>query len=404
MKHQIKQLINRCDGLSLNGIDGSTNEQIDVSKLVKERLLAMASAQTNLAIKESDSADVKEAKAQALQTLRDALNGDRKALRSLNALRLETVDNFIKASSNFIRFFNVVTLKADEEPGIKNETMNEIKCGYVAQHGSPRSMKIEPNQAHARIPLRYVTSDRVGYFTQDIYKGDISGLAQKTFDIAFDLNFKLDRLTYDLLTASLVNGGAYGAFVTTGAKASRDYNPHSGVQTTHLPTTNDITVNATALDNSGAIVGKFGVRVLQEIIRYSDSWANVFSDGRIVPTGEIIVPASDLFAVLTDLTLISGASGSETSFESQVAEKGYTELDYAGKRWRFVPDVTIPKKKCYPIFTKKPGNVYFKPDLDQEFTFTDQEKHWEERSQQKVFGAYIIKQHRMNVARFTYAS
>jgi len=409
MKQQIQQLINRT-ALSLNGYDFATNETVDHAANAKAYLLTLASAQTNLMPTEGDSAEVKTAKAKALQTVRDALAGDREAIRSLNALRLETVDNFVKAGSNWMRFFDVISLRNDEEPGIKNTTMNEIRVGYVAQHGAPRMIKVPPHDAHTRIPLRDVSTEKVGYFTRDIYRGDIAALAQATFDLGFDLQFKLDRLAFDLYTAPLGSGGAFGAFVTTGARVSRDYNAHSGIITSHLPTTNDITVYTDAIgptgiynDPASAIVGRFGVRVLQEIIRYADSWGNLFPS-RINATGEVVVPSSDLFTILMDHTQIQSTQGNPnaTDFSRQVQENGYLQLQYAGRTWRFIPDVTIPTGTAYPVFSNKAGTVFLKPGLDEEVTETDRQKHYEERFITKVFGAYIVKQKRMNVARFTY--
>lgn len=408
-------------GLSLNGYDyegglylnPQATKRVDVDKQNRDYILALASAETNLSPNDADSADVKSAKEKALNMVRDALAGDRQALRSLNALRLTTSDNYIKASSNFLSFFEIVTLKDDERPGVKYTSQNEISCGYVAQDGKPRQRKIEPHRAHDTIPLRIISSDRVGYYTRDIYDGsNIAEMAKATFEIAFDLTFKIDRECFNLLNATVGNGGVYGAFTLTGARASRLYVPHSGIVTAHLPQTNDITVYTTPISGDGTyndptsgIVKRFGVRCLQEIIRYSESWGQWSPQGKLVPTGEIVVPSSDIFAILMDLTVVSTSGGrpNETELERQVAESGFMELEFPkGRMWKFTPDVTIQPGKCFPKFNKVPGQVFFKPSQDQEFTFPEPEKNYEERSQQKVFGAYVLNHWRMNALRLTY--
>lgn len=419
MKDTLKQLAKR--GLSLNGYDyegglylnPGSDRRVSVDAQNREYLLTLASAETDLRAKDSDTDVVKAAKADALATVRAAMAGDAKALRSLNALRLTQSDNYIKASSNFMSFFEVVTLKDDERPGVKYTSQNEISCGYVAQDGSPRRVKIEPHRDHATIPLRHITSNKVGYYTRDIYDGsNIADMARATFDIAFDLSYKIDRECFTLLNAAVGSGGVFGAFTVNGAKANRLYVPHSGIITSHLPDTNDITVHETAISSDGTvyndatspIVGRFGVRVIQEIIRYAESWGQWSPQGQLVPTGEIIVPSSDIFAIMLDHSVISTSAGrpTESDLERDMAEKGFMEINYGGRTWRFVRDVTIESGTCFPKFNKVPGQVFLKPSQDREFTKTDEEANWEERSQQKVFGAYVLNHWRMNALRLTY--
>jgi hypothetical protein len=410
--------INR--GISINGYDyegglylnPKSAVRVDAAKQAKDYMVALASATTNLAPDPRDNEQLAKDKAEALNTVRKALDGDKDALRSLNAIRLTQVDNFVKANSNFLSFFEVVTLRDDEESAIFNTTQNEIAVGYLAQDGKPQRVKVTVEEAQTRIPLRFLSTKKVNYRTHDIYRGNIAPLATKTFDLAAEMANKIDRHCLTLLTSALGSGGAFGAFTTTGSKPSRVYVPHSNIVTSHLPTTNDITVYNNAISADGATyndpasskVGRFSPRVLQEIIRYADSWGNLFSWGRIVPTGEIIVPSSDIFAIFADLTVVStnASRPSETDVERQIRENGYTSLPFGGINWRFVPDVTIASGTCYPRFNMLPGQVFFKPGMDAEFVDTDREQNTEARSQRKVMGAYIIDQWRPRIARFTY--
>ncbi len=309
---------------------------------------------------------------------------------------METTNNYIRAQSNWMRFFDVVTLRADEIPGITNETMNEIGVGYIGEDGSPRRVKIEKSQDQALIGLRVLSSKKVGYRTRDIYKGDIGTVAQRTFDIAWDLNFQVDRVAYKMATALVAAGGPLGTFTITGEKASRVYLPHSGIVTDHLPTTNII-------DNKAA--AEFNVSSLSAILKYAAAWGNVFPDGPLIPTGEVLVPASQVFDIFTDLALANTSSGqpNETDLNRQVRENGWLSLRWGGVDWKFIPDVTIPVNYAYPVFNKKIGKFFLKPDMDEEFVNTDREKHWEERSQNTVVGCAVVTQQRMNFCRVQFA-
>jgi hypothetical protein len=390
--------------MALNSLRGTDINGTPVQDSVRDFLTTLCKAP------DVSTEEGKKANAEALAMMKAAWrdpNG--KEARALNALRLTQTDNFIKVNSNYMRFFNVVTLGESDIPGVTNETQNEIKVGYIAEDGSPRHKKIEKIQDQALIDLAVVSTPKVGYRTRDIYKGDLRATVQKTFDMAFDMAYQIDRLGKTLMDATVANGGAFGAFTLTGNKASRMYVPHSGIVTAHLPTTNAITVNQVPIStdgvyNQGPIVGRFGVRTLQEICRYADGFAGMWPDGDLQPTGEILVPASDVFAVLLDLSLISTSQNqpSETEFNRQVNQRGYGTLHYNGITWKFIKDNTIASGACYPIFNKKIGNLYLKPSMDEEFTNYDAEKHYEWRMQSKVLGLAIINQWRMNAAKFTY--
>lgn len=417
LREQIEQLANR--GIILNGSDYAgglyqnpqSDQKVSVDAANRDFLLMLAKAQTGDQTTEEGRKAYNQAHAEAVDLIKSAW-GDPQKMRILNAIRLETVNNYIMAKGNFMSMFEIVTLKDDEIPYVANETMQEIACGYIATDGTPRRFKIEKPQAQNAIDLRYVTSRRVGYRTLDIYKGDIGTVAQRTFDIAFDLSFQLDKNCYTLLTAALGSGGAFGAFTLTGSKPTRVFVNHSGIlASTHLPTTNDIdmTANGTWPLGDGTSTSatfappRVGAHTIIQIVKYADQWGDVFPDGRITPTGEIIVPAIDTFGFLNDLNLLTSSTRpNSTPTTEALNNSGYLTVNIAGRNWRIIPDVTIPSGFCFPKFNKTPGRVYLKPGLDEEFVYTDREKHWEERSQQKVFGAYIINQKRMNVLRIKY--
>lgn len=427
-KDLLLKLANR--GLSLNGDpnrgyfesergslyqDPTASHVVDIDVANREFLRTLATAPTDISPNPSDPEDVRAAKASTMELLKSALRGNEKALRSLNAIRTEQVDNFVKAQSSYMSFFDIVTLKDNEQPWVQNETQNEIRVGYIGENGSPRLQKIEKAQDQYSIALRIISSAKVGYRTQDIYNGQIGTIAQRTFDIAFDVAQKVDSECFGLMTAALSKGGAFGAFAFTETnKANRIYVPNSYLRSEHLPSTNDITVykrnsDGNYINSSGAvtttpseyvIVGRFGIEVIQEILGYTTSWGNIFSDGPLVPTGEIIVPASDIKTIMYQMAYAANSNSSD--LQEQVNKTGFFGFRYMNVDWKFIPDLTIPVGTCFPKFNKSAGRVFLKPSQDEEFVKTDNERHWETRSQQKVFGACIINQKRMNLLRLKY--
>ena len=314
-------------------------------------------------------------------------------MRQLCELRVEQVNNYIWASSNIAAlFFRVQTLSKPDRPVVQNETKNQIKIGYIAQDGGPKSVKLENPQEETLIPLKYLWSDSYGYFLTDIYNGDISASALKTINISFDLQRKIDSLAFTLLTASLGSGGAFGTFTTTGTKVKRVYVPHGDIDTSNLPTTNDVVLS----DNTSST--NLRMDVLRKAIRYCDQWANAFADGALRPTGKVLVPSSDADGILNEIT----PTGSTNNPIADAAMNSYTSFSYAGVNWMLVPDNTLAPKTCYVQLNKPVGTIFAKPDLDEEYVETDRKKNWEERSQRKVVGFYITEPDRVRALRIKY--
>jgi hypothetical protein len=344
------------------------------------------------------------------RAIREAWDDPEKML-DLNALRVEQVGNYIVADSMFMSaFFEQVTLREDEEPHVVNESMHEVRVGHMGEDGTPETVKVVKPEAKSSVALRFFVSKKVRYKTLDVYRGRVDGIAQKTFDIARDLTIGLDLEHYNLLTQSVANGGCYGAFSFEQGranKARRIYVAHSAIITDHLPPTNDydMTQNPLTATNPSRVgnTDRFGVKVLQAIVDYADRWGNWLPDttGRLVPTGEILVPASDISAIAADATPSSDTPTEET-IQQQVNRNGYTMLSYLGRTWKFIGIVTIPSGTCFPRFNMVPGRTFFKPAFDKEFVKTDDEQNWEERWQRKVYGAHIISQHRPRGMRIQY--
>lgn len=323
---------------------------------------------------------------------------------ALSALRVEQVGNFIAAESTFkSAFFNTVTLAPDEQPTVENTSKNEIRIGSLGEDGKPEQVRVVKSESNYNVGLSFITSDIVRVKTLDLYKGNVAAAANATFDIARDLRVKLDRLHYTLYTKAATLGGPFGLFsyeqVRT-AKEQRIYVPHSVIVTSHLPTTNDIDLTSGNGESPAGTSTKFGVHVLKKIVDYAFKWGNLFPGGPLVPTGEIIVPSSDIVAIADDTTPSSNTATND--LQDQINQHGYAWLNWLGRTWKFIPDVTIASGTCFPRFNLLPGISYEKPGFDKEFSNLNNIENWEERWQRKVWGAVIINQYRIRALRIKY--
>lgn len=323
---------------------------------------------------------------------------DPEKMRELCGLRIQTESNYMRASSAYAEnFFSVITLGDGDRPAFQNETRQEIDIGYVSQDGKTRLNKAVAPQDEYLIPLRPLSSDVVGYFTRDIYNGNITTAATRTVDIGFDLRRQYDKNAFTLLTAARGSGGALGTFDfgASGTKRNlRDAALHSGIVAANLPTTNDIVVAGNT-----AASGKFRLAVLRAIVQYAVAWgAGTFSDGDLFPTGMVFIPSIETAALTNEIT----PNGSTNNPIANELMQKYLNFSYMGINWVLVPDATIPAGKCYPVFNKPVGYIYRKPSMDKELVKTYEEKDWEERSAKIITGIYIPSNRRMNFARFDY--
>jgi hypothetical protein len=427
MKNLITPWANRLEngGQSLCGFEYAEGThalvEVDLSKKTRDFIRSLCASPLDLNPAATDTDEVKAHKKTTLEIIRSAIKGNEEAGRTLAAIRLETVDNYVRVGSDFMSYFNIVTLKDNEQPYIQNTTKSETRILYLSEDAEPKMVKAVRPTAETAIELRQITTEPVWYRTRDIYKGQIADLARATFDIGFDLKNKFDREAYNLMITALNSGGPYGTFSLTGSKVSRLYVPNSLIDTSQLPTTNDLTVKrrtinaktnqvvwlndddtVAASESAADIAGYFGVPVLQDIVRYCMGWAGVFSDGPLQPTGEIQVPAIDVQDILMGLGTPT-PNVMQTNAQEQIQKNGFANIgEWFGVNWKIIPNVTIPSGTCYPKLNKTAGNVYLKPGMDEEFTETDNKKHEETRWQTKVFGIAIIAQRRYNMVRCTY--
>lgn len=400
MKEQLNQMLNRALQIHGHTYRKDANGQLvacPADQAVREFITQLASI----------TPDPKE-QMKVLIEAWDDKSGEK--MKQLCALRVEQVGNFIAAESMWASaFFETVTLQPDEEPYYENTTKMEVKVGHMGEDGSPDRVRVVKPEARTGIGLRFLVSEKVRYKTVDVYRGRVADIAQKQFDIARDLRVQFDKEHFTLLTQSVANGGCFGTFVNNQSnKSKRTWVAHSAVATSRLPSTNDWDIRA----GGGASAtnplntntsSTFHPEILRNIIHYSTLWGDLLpGGGRLVPTGEIIVPSDKVVEIGTNLALSNNTQA--TTIQQQVADKGWFSLDYFNKRWTFIPDsMFCPSGYCFPRFNLLPGRSFLKPVFDKEFVTTNEEENWEERYQRKVYGACIIGQYRPRALRIRFA-
>lgn len=306
----------------------------------------------------------------------------------LNALRIETTQNYVLATADFASFFEVEVLGEADQPAIQNETMHNVKVTYVAEDGTITTSKLVKPQAETLVDLHILTTEKVRYTLRDLYRGRVSDIAQRTFDLAYDVTMKMDAILRAHLETLI------GSFdITNANKAARVYVPHPSVRADVLPTTNALQIASL----SGST--KFGFAVMDKVIDYCNRFARAFRDGELIPTGEIIVPADEIVGIAASVTPVTAA---QTQIAEDIARNGYFSVTYLGKTWRFLPNNVIPAGYCWPKFNKPIGKLYLKPSMDVAGVTTNEHENWEERWQSMVFGAATPSPRKVNVARVEY--
>lgn len=361
---------------SMNGIIGSTGDALSLASAGRDFLKAFCEADQE----------------NTIALLRQVEGGDQGALRSLNAIRTVTVNNFLWPDSDFAtQFFNVVVLNPDEKMVVKYETNEEVRVTYVSGNmGSARHITITPDRSEVELPLKRLSTDKVDYQPRDIYMGDVSGNLWRTINLANDLAAKIDTACKTVMAAAI------GSFTTTGQKSLRTYVAHSGIDATNLPTTNALQL-ATI---SGST--KFTEEVFKLVRQFCDSWG---SDGP-KPTGVIKVPSSETTQLAERLDVSSAVSNpvADSIFNN------YLSCQYMGKTWTLVPSNRLPKGYCWPVLDRPFGTILTKPSMDLSIDTLAMEwmKCWSEnqawRWVEKVFHAYYVEPNRKNLVRVQYHS
>ncbi len=401
MKTDIEKLIAQAVELQGYTLDAQGNK-VPAQKARTEFLKALASAEPN----------EKEQAAFILKAYGRDGKGNTDEMLALNALRIEQVQNYVSASSQWASgFFNQVTLGPADEPVYTNETMEEVRIGHLGEGGEPDSVRVVKSQSKTTVGLRILSSAKVRYLVNDLYKGNIGEMARKTIDIARDLAIKKDREHYNVLTQSTANGGAFGVFSYEQGrtnKSTRIYVPHSTIDTSRLPTTNDINLTAAANTTNnpmsfGSLTAFDMQKVILTVLHYANQWGdNLPGGGRLVPTGDIIMPSDEIVTNAT--TNFITANNTTSAIQSQIADNGYMSVMYLGRKWNFIPDSAYcPDGFCFPRFNLLPGISYSKPSFDKEFVETDLRTGWETRDQLTAYGAVVISQHRPRALRIRYA-
>lgn len=317
------------------------------------------------------------------------------ARQQLCGIRIETFNNYILATQNIIAmFFDQVNLALDERPVMQNTTEQEVRVYYVGQDGQAKSVKVAKDDDELLINLHWLTTDKVKYRRNDIYRGSIVDAALKVLRMAYDMVNQMEAQAFTVL------GTCFGVFTFTGKKANYTYLANSRIKTGNLPTTNDITVPGT----TGATM--FRYRVFRSIKKYGDQWTGCFPEGPLVPTGRILISALDASDIAEEIV---PSGNTNNTVADQLMEQGWSVINYLGMNWKLVTDNTIDAGSCYAEFNRKPGRVYLKPGMDREQIRGEEDyqlsqNNEEERWNQKVFGCATNSAIRVNVARFKFKS
>ncbi len=339
-----------------------------------------------------------------------ARNHDQAASTALNALRMENIDLYVRATLDFGFMFNTITLKKNEQPTIMSTYRNTVAARFMGEDGGVRGVKAVRAQKPVYVNMREIHTDTVGYQVRDINQGtDIASASGATVDISWDLAHRINIEQFNFLQGGVINGtnygkGIYGPFSFTGRSLSNTLVLHPSIQVANLPTTNLITpTDLLALDGIDLATAKgklFRFAVLQSTINYCESFRGIFPDGDLEPTGLVFVPSSETTGLL-------GQVSPTGQFYNKVGEmvlNSFTKVEYGGRVWTLVGTPVLPPGACYPVLNKPVANYYVKPEFDFEHVETDVLKNWEERTAVKVMALTQLEPWRIHGLKVVYSN
>jgi len=267
------------------------------------------------------------------------------AMAEVTKIRAQRINNYLTARSNWLMFFDTVTLGPAEIPEYINESRQQIRVGVSGPDGGYRRSQILKFQDHVQIIPFPVATELYEYIIWDPLRGNIADEIKALIDVAGDLEEQISQKA-----KVFVQNACVSAFTTTGARQDRTFVTHSSVATANLPTTNRIDAS------SG---GRFSKVAMDAIAKYCAQWGMLF--GEMLKPEVVLLPSSDSTGQLADVTL--------TSFSNDITSQifgGGMILDYGGYKWNVLPDVTLnPDDKFAYVKMNKPIGQYFqKPDGD----------------------------------------
>lgn len=309
----------------------------------------------------------------------DSRDGD-EARHQLAKIRLTTSENFIRASSNYISFFDIVELKEDEQPYLQSTVPQEVNVECIGDEGPPRVVGPMKRQSQNPVDLCIISTDRFEYPLMDPYQGyTLKNDALALIDLEFDLTIQVDILLKQFILAGTPGTRLKTTFNTTGPEQERDYYTSQHINDANLPTGNF--VDAPGIDSDTFL----NQACLTEIVRYTDSWGTgAFRDGSLAPVA-IHVPSGHSHGWLTQVNIIANHTNSKVE---EIFEGGAI-LSWGGKNWIIIGDNTLDPDAgvAYVRLNKSIGTYFHKPTLERHTTRTFEERNKEYQWQSKVFGA-----------------
>lgn len=320
--------------------------------------------------------------ARVTKLIREAQAGGKgcQAALQLAAMRIETVDNFVTATSNALTFIDTVDLAADEEPWIDTKTRQFIKVDYIGQDGRPKKTQASIENERTRVDLFTISTEEFEYYVFDIYKGDVRTPQLASVDMAYDLMMAIDGILWPYIEARILAPGAEFNF-STGPKSSRVLVPHSRINVKNLPKTNLL------VPAGNTTTSHWRKACMDMVLRYVAAWGtNTFRDGPLIPV-TVFLPSKDVMGFLDEIESFTEAN--PNSKVEEIMATGFV-LIYGGVRWQFVGDVTLDpdKGRAFVKMNKGVGTFFTKKAGDK--VIVDNSVEMQKNNKESVTMTHII--------------
>lgn len=294
--------------------------------------------------------------------IRESYFNDARA-KELADYRTFELTSDVMASPFALAAFQNINLSGGELPAIitpMSKNTNTFTVRSISQNGGAREAQIRTARELTQYEVEMISTDKVEYPLIDIQTGEVEEFEKINQKLLYDLDMRIDKLAQDQLDAAKTVSGL------------RDLlNFHALINTSNLPDTNYLDLNALAPGNSGV----WTIQKLKLLLDHIAKFGAIAGDGGVSETfslSSIIGSPQNIRDPWDFVDLVSDFNDSDRVKPKDTVTSGVRESIFNtgmmasawGFSWSWLPNGRIAKGKGYALTTQPVGWYFTKSEFD----------------------------------------
>jgi len=283
--------------------------------------------------------------------------------KELADYRIFELTSDVMASPFALGAFQNINLSAGELPAIltpMSRNLNTFTVRTISQNGGAREAQVRTSRSLAQYEMEMVSTDKVEYNLIDIQTGEVEEFEKVNQKLQYDLEIKIDKWAQDQLDAAKTTSGL------------RDLlNFHSLIDTSNLPDTNYIDLDAVDAGNTGVWTVQKLKALLDHIAKFgavagSGGVGESFTLSTIIGSPQNIRDPWDFIDLVSDFNDTDRVKPKETvpsSVRDSIFNTGMMASAW-GFNWTWQPNGRISKGTGYALTTQPVGWYFTKSEFD----------------------------------------